>query len=183
MANNIDNIQALVNKENKSREQSLRNLHHILESNLEPSEMFFEIADFLSRELFINKSVLVLKEDNSVLRAVSTWSDGLRQDGLSLNLPQKDSLFEKVIEDGRAFTESFSGSFSGNFFERKLLLDGNSSSYALVPLKSETDLLGLVGFSSTDSSTFAMIDDIIPEEILNRFARGIFRTRKINRQV
>lgn len=166
--NTFDNVDYKFRLKNE-----IRNLNQILDESAGPAEMFFEIADFISRQLFINKSVLVLKEKNSSLCAVSTWKEGLRQDGLSLNLPRRHSLFEKVLEDGRPYLESFCGTFSGNFFERKLLLDDDSSSFALVPLKSEGNVVGLVGFSSHQPTSFTLMEEMIPPEILNCFADKI----------
>ena len=150
-----------------------RDLELIFEQTHSSSELFFVLTEFLKERYSINKSVLVIKEPNLVLSAISTWSNGQRNEGLSLNLPHTKSLFEKVMEHGRLYTEFYSDSFSGNFFERKLLLDDNSKSFALQPLNCDGKIIGLIGFSSDDAGAFSMLEEDDSEEILNRFAELI----------
>ncbi len=152
-----------------------RDLEQAFAHQQDPSEMFFEMIDSLKERYTLNKCVLILKHGQEDLSAISTWSNGLRQDGLALNLPHKESLFEKALEDGRLYTENFSGLFSGNFFERKLLLDEQSRSFALRPLKSEGQVVGLVGFSSKNPTAFALMEDGDSVEILNRFADKLYK--------
>lgn len=144
----------------------------------DPSELFFDIIDSLKERYTLNKCVLILKRGQEPLSAISTWSNGLRQEGLTLNLPHKESLFEKALEDGRLYTENFNGLFSGNFFERKLLLDDQSRSFALRPLKSDGRVVGMVGFSSTNPTAFALMEDGDSADILDRFADKLCKQKK-----
>jgi hypothetical protein len=109
------------------------------------------------------------------LSAISTWSDGQRNDGLALNLPHTKSLFEKVMEHGRLYTEGYSESFSGNFFEKKLLLDDNTKSFALHPLNCDGKIIGLIGLSSKNPGAFAMLEEGDAADIIGRFAELIYR--------
>ena len=91
------------------------------------TEAFSNLTNELNNELEIDKGVLVIRmQDTQELAAISTWNNGVLRDGLMVTLPAKSSLFEKVAEDGSIYTEDFCSSFSGNFFERKLLLDDQS---------------------------------------------------------
>lgn len=142
------------------------------------SKTFFSITRELSKKYDIDKGVLVLRHDqDGKLAAISTWQRGLARDGLALNLPTDSSLLEKVAEDGRVYTEEFSGSFSGNFFERKLLLDDDTRSFVVQPLKSEGRVLGLMGFSSAQPCAFAMFEegtiDNVAEELGSLIERKI----------
>lgn len=145
----------------------------------EPSEMFFEIIEFLKERYTLNKSVLIIKNENAALSAISTWTNGFRQDGLTLNLPHKESLFERVIDDGRIYTDSFVSSFCGNFFEKKLLLDDDSRSYALKPLKSNGKLVGIIGFSSKNPTAFSLMEDGDSSDLLDQFADRLAQVKEI----
>lgn len=156
-------------------EETLKDLNQVFAQEQSPSEIFFEIANHLREKYDINKAVLVIRQDDSSLAAISTWNNGQKRDGLSLNLPQKESLFEKVIEDGRLYTEYFSESFSGNFFEQKLLLDNQSRSFALKPLKVEGKTVGLVGFSSQNPTAFTVMNEGETDKLLSRFATTLVK--------
>jgi hypothetical protein len=126
---------------------------------------FSELTRELTRDYPIDKGVLVLRNDAShQLAAISTYRDGVVCEGLRLNLPAEASLFEKVAEHGEVYTEDFCDSFSGNFFERKLLLEDDSRSFVVHPLKSDGRVTGLLGYSSRQPTAFAMFGEGAIEE-------------------
>ncbi len=138
------------------------------------SDMFSELTMHLMKTHDIDKGVLVLRNsDRGELSAVSTWNRGAHHDGLQLNLPIDASLFEKVAEGGCVYTEDFCQSFSGNFFERKLLLDDDSRSFVLQPLKSNGRVLGLLGYSSARPTAFATFEEGVADDLANRFGAMI----------
>ena len=142
----------------------------------ELSETFVGLTRRLRVKYPIDKGVLIVREEEGdQLAAISTWHHGTVRDGLKLNLPADSSLFEKVAEDGRTYTEDFCGSFSGNFFERKLLLDDDSRCFVVQPLKSEGRVLGLLGFSSHAESAFAMFEEGALDSVADKFGEIIDR--------
>lgn len=142
-------------------------------------ELFFELTRELRKKYAINKGVLVVRRDDTRgLAAVSTWFNGTRRDGLTVNLPAESSLFEKVAEDGRVYTEDFCDSFSGNFFERKLLLEDQSRSFVVQPLKSEGEVVGLLGYSSEEPTAFAMFDEGEFDDLAGEFGALIRKPKQ-----
>lgn len=136
----------------------------------ELSETFAGLTRRLTRQYPIDKGVLVLRnEDAGELSAISTWHAGSVRDGLRLNLPIETSLFEKVAESGQVYTEEFAGSFSGNFFERKLLLESDSRCFVVQPLKSEGRVMGLLGYSSHRSHAFSMFEEGALDKVADSF--------------
>ena len=147
-----------------------------LHPETELSETFVGLTRRLRVQYPIDKGVLIVRqEDGDQLAAISTWDHGVVRDGLKLNLPTGSSLFEKVAEHGRTYTEDFCESFSGNFFERKLLLDEHSRCFVVQPLKSEGRVLGLLGFSSHTESAFAMFEEGALDSIASKFGEIIDR--------
>ena len=176
--NNINDTATLKPSQNSTVDSgSLGKLNQVFERESDPAEIFFEITNYLKDKYEIGKGVLVIKQEDSSLSAISTWANGQKRGGLALNLPTGKSLFEKVIEDGNLYTESFSSSFSGNFFEQKLLLEPLTQSFALRPLKFEGEVIGLVGFSSRNPTAFAMLEEGDSDALLDRFA-GKLLTKK-----
>ena len=112
--------------------------------------------------------MILRRPGSNKLAAVSTWHNGLVREGLSINLPDESSLFSKVAAEGRLFTDDFFGIFSGNFFERKLLLDDDSRSFVLQPLKSDGRVLGLLGYSSRKPMAFVTFEEGALDDICDR---------------
>jgi hypothetical protein len=143
------------------------------------SDEFAHLTKELRRKVPVDRCVLILKKDiDSRLAAVASWDHGILNDGLAINLPHDNSLFDKVGEDGRLYTENFCTSFSGNFFERKLLIDGNSQSFALQPLRHDGHLVGLVGMSSEKPMAFVLLEEGTCWQVMSRFAAVCDRANK-----
>lgn len=139
-----------------------------------PSEAFFELTKRLSSRFSINKAVLLLRADaGAPLAAVSTWKNGQVREGLSIRLPSESSLFEIVAGQGDVYTENFCNGFSGNFFERKLLLEDDSRSFVIQPLKHDGAVIGLLGFSSDEPTAFTMFEEGAVEPVFSEFAEII----------
>lgn len=134
-------------------------------------DVFSEFTRRLQEKYDINRGVLILcKPGSSKLAAVSTWHNGAVHDGLSINLPDESSLFAKVAEEGHLYTDDFYGVFSGNFFERKLLLDENSRSFALHPLKRDGRVIGLVGYSSEKPTAFSVFEEGVLQDAVDQMS-------------
>jgi GAF domain-containing protein len=141
------------------------------DSDISITEAFAEFTRALGEHFHINRGVLIIRQpDTEALSAVSTWREGVLVDGLMINLPKDSSLFEKITDTGCCYTENFCGSFSGNFFERKLLLDENSRSFAVQPLKCHGEVIGLIGFSSEQPTAFSMFEEGLVDDLARRFA-------------
>lgn len=140
----------------------------------EPSEIFFELTRHLRSEFKINKGVLLLRPDaGSPLAAVSTWNNGQTREGLAIKLPSDSSLFEQVAKQGRVYTDSFCAAFSGNFFEKKLLLEDDTRSFVLQPLKHNGEVIGLLGFSSDQATAFTLFEEGAVEKVVADFTEII----------
>ncbi|MBU8934656.1 MAG: hypothetical protein KOO62_11720 [candidate division Zixibacteria bacterium] len=165
-ANNsgLDNISEQAVRESVIPEERCVNL----------AQAFSELTEELTRDFEISKGVLVVRmQDTNNLAAISTWKDGAMRDGLTVSLPTKSSLFEKVAEEGLVYTEDFCEAFSGNFFERKLLLDDDSRSFVVQPLKTDGKVVGLLAYSSDQPIAFAMFEEGANRPLASKFASQI----------
>lgn len=141
------------------------------------SDMFIALTKMLQEWYEIDRGLLVVKEPNSTrFIATSTFSDKKVRKNLSLRIPAPSSLFEKVAEQGESFSEDFCYLFSGNSFEKKLLMDDNTQSYILLPLKDKGQIVGLLGYSSMAPLAFTVLESAELEVITKRLASCISRT-------
>jgi hypothetical protein len=155
-------------------EESSPYFNELVSSHRDLSEQFFELTQQLRKKFEISKGVLVLRQEQPKrMAAISTWKHGQERDGLTINLPNDSSLFEKVAEQGQVYTENFCESFVGNFFERKLLLEDTSRSFVLQPLKANGHVVGLVGYSSENPTAFTLLEEGVLEQEAGEFASAI----------
>ncbi|MFH1373784.1 MAG: GAF domain-containing protein [bacterium] len=144
----------------KSVDSQKFNLKELARRGESLSVIFFELTRYLTETYAIDKGVLILRQEQPCrLSAVSTWKDGLGCDGLELRLPSDSSLFEQVAQHGQVYTEQFCGAFSGNFYEHRLLLNKDSRSFVVQPLRSEGCVVGLLAYSSENVAAFTMFEE------------------------
>ena len=133
-------------------------------------ELFMETARSIHRYMPLQRAILVVARDHyRDLIAVAGWSLSDRSGGtrsLSLVVPTENSLFAQVAAQRFGFSDDYFGIFSGNSIERRLLIDSQTRSYVIWPLRVETSLVGLVGLSSEFPGAFTEIDAIDPERTL-----------------
>lgn len=143
-------------------------------SSTDPADLFFDFTRSLQTSMCIHRAVLILKEkSHSRFCAVACFNGGQFRKNLSLRLPGHSSLFQKVAEHRAVFTESYCDLFSGNTFERNLLIGDDSQSYAVVPLKYDGDVVGILGLSSIDPLTFVTLEAGALDEVVQIFAAQI----------
>lgn len=87
--------------------------------------------------------------------------------------PSESSLFEKVISTGKSYQSNNCSDFEGNFFEKKLLLNEQSNSFLLQPLKVNDQVVALIGYSSCEPDIFGNKNLITKFEISNKFSSQI----------
>jgi GAF domain-containing protein len=151
-------------------------LERTLVKNTDPRIIFAEFTRALQREYDIKKGFLALKEGSRTrLLAVATWNRGQARKNLSLRLPSSSSLFDKVTEDGRIYTESFAELFDGNMIERRLLIDDDTQSFMLRPLIFDGHVVALLGYSSDSPHAFVTFEEGQLDPLIDRLAEAIAR--------
>ncbi len=144
------------------------------EQGIDLSDRFTELTRQLLCKFDISKGVLVIRRPiDEQLAAISTWQSGVTRDGLTITLPTETSLFDQVAKQGQTYAEDFCDSFSGNFFERRLLLDDDSRSFVVHPLKHEGKVVGLLAFSSHEPTAFAMFEEGDIDHLTQPFAQHV----------
>ncbi|MFZ5979725.1 MAG: GAF domain-containing protein [Candidatus Zixiibacteriota bacterium] len=139
-----------------------------------PADIFIGLTRELQRFFAIHKGVLIIHEQAETrFTATATFNQGRTRRNLSLKLPGTSSLFQIVAENGQLYAENFTDLFSGNSFERHLLLEADSQSFMIQPLKYDGNVVGLLGYSSSDPLAFATFEDNLLTTTARQFAERI----------
>ncbi len=156
----------------------LEHLDSVLQTQESPQKIFSELTNILQRKYDIRKGMLALRHgDQTQFLAVATWNRGKSKKNLSLRLPTRASLFEKVAEHGQIYSETFAELFDGNLIEKHLLLDDETQSFVLRPLKHEAQVVALLGYSSDNPNAFVTFEEGFPDPFIERFAALIARNQ------
>lgn len=107
----------------------------------------------------IDRAVLIVGNRSRTEYRATACFEGGRPQHLSLTLPGESSLLRQVADGGSLYTESFCELFSGNDIERALLLADDAEAVAIVPVKCDASVVGLIGLSSHDPMAFVMFEE------------------------
>ena len=150
------------------------NLNTRFPDGMDMSELFIKLTQDLQASFAISKGLLVIREnDTTQFIATASFSERKTRKNLSLRIPSVSSLFEKVAEGGTLYSENCSEFFSGNSFERNLLMDNNSRSFILQPLKYEGQVVGILGYSSDEVSAFTVFETGLLDTVAGLLASRI----------
>jgi GAF domain-containing protein len=142
----------------------------------DPADLFINLTRKLCDHLEISRGILIVRDEfGARLVAVSTFEDGCIRKNLSLQVPESSSFFEHVAGDGRPFTDEYYGMFSGNSFEKRLLLGDDTRSYAILPLNHDGKIVGLLALSSAEPAAFATVEEGFLGNIADKLAAHINR--------
>lgn len=144
-------------------------LDQLLGDGPDPRTLFNGLSRSLLQEFDIAKGFLALREgDQTRFLAIATFREGRTQKSLSLRLPNVSSLFEKVSESGQIYSENFAALFDGNYMERSLLIDDDTASFMLRPLKHNAKVVALMGYSSHTSEAFVAFEEGLLDSVFDR---------------
>jgi len=161
---------------NGSLNKLTQHLREVLAECSDPPTIFLRFTRELQRVYDITKGFLAIRDgDMTRFLAVATFSNGTVRKNLSLKLPSAPSLFEKVADDGRLYTENFAELCDGNLIERRLLLDDDTRAFMLRPLKSDSRVIGLLGYSSDNPDAFVTFEEGLIDPVLDEFGRLLGR--------
>lgn len=140
----------------------------------DPAEIFIDLTRELQQYYDIRRGVLILKEAGGT-RYVATAlvSDSLERKNLSLRLPIESSLIRRAAEDGSVYTENVIELFSGNNFEKNLLIDAQTEAFLLYPIKHDGEVVGVIGYNSDNTDAFITFDTDILEEIAQQLGNRV----------
>jgi transcriptional regulator with GAF, ATPase, and Fis domain len=145
------------------------------------SDIFLELTRQLQEVFEINRGLLAIRESGSTqFLATATFSQRKTRKNLSLRIPEESSLFGKVAEQREIYADEFFDLFSGNSIEQKLLVDDDTRSYVVLPIKRDGEVVGLLGYSSETPLAFAALEQAGIERLTQPLADLIHRRDKVH---
>ena len=166
----------LVNTHNAISRRVLQSLKAMLSKPSDIYKVFFLFTKKLNRFFPISQSALIVysKQDNKLKVIAMKGLKGARK-GLTLTLPESNSLLYKVFADGQFYIQHHPQKFDGNFIEEKIIKDEDAKSLAVVPISQNGSRCGLICLSSPDQDVFASFENGTMDEILENFSKNLIK--------
>ncbi len=171
--NRLEHNGVKVSVDEKTSEIFVRSFDSILGRARNINKLFFSFTKKLNRFLPISRAALVLysKRDGH-LKVIALKAESARE-GLALSLPKKNSLFYRVFDSRSIYTADYPFYFSGNFVERKILIDQDSKSILVTPLMTGGKIYGLICLASPQEAAFRFYDHSIMERIFRKLGLAV----------
>lgn len=154
----------------------LQSLKAMLSKPSDIYKLFFLFTKKLNRFFPISQSSLIVfsKQDNK-LKVIAMKGDKGARKGLTLTLPETNSLLYKVFADGHFYTKHHPQKFDGNFIEEKILKDNDARSLAILPIVQNGSKCGLICLSSPNQDAFRSFENGSMDEILENFSKNMIK--------
>ncbi len=161
---------------NERLDNYLRSIEALTRKHKNIHKLFFALTKKLNRIFSISAAVLVSHSNrDDSLRVIDIRKVGYSGEGLSLILPDKNSLLYSVYRNKAVYSETDPGKFKGNFLEQKLLLDPETKSLVICPIHDNGDISGLLCLASYEPEAFAVEDTAFLETISRQFVSTMVR--------
>ena len=133
-------------------------------------KLFFLLTKKLSKFFSISRASLIVHSKlDGKLKAIAMKGDKGAHEGLALTLPEQNSLLYNILESGVPYIENYPQQFPGNFIEEKILIDSDTRSLAVLPIKDNGTLGGLICFASPVPYAFTMLEDGLLDDLMEKF--------------
>ncbi len=169
-----DSSQVLERPGNRLRDVFAGSFDSLFKSNQNLYQLFFSIVKKLNKFFSLSRAILVVRspKDNN-LKVIALKGQKIARQGLALTLPEKNSLLYNVCECCKMYTQNFPTHFEGNFIEKKLLIDDETSSIAICPIRNNGSIHGLLCLASPIIYAFDMFGQGFLDSVLEQFGRRI----------
>lgn len=149
----------------------LKSFGSLFKNHKSVHELFFSLIKKLNKFFSLSKAILVVHsaKDNT-LKVIAMKGRRRSWQGLALSLPEKDSLLYKIFRGKKIYSQNYPDVFGGNFIEKKLLLDTDTCSIVICPIKSNGSIHGLLCLTSPMLYAFGMFEEGFLEGVLERFS-------------
>lgn len=137
------------------------------------NKLFFSFIKKFNRHLPISRAALILHSaKDDTLKMIALKAERARE-GLTLTLPKENSLLYRVFRTNAIYTADYPFYFSGNFFERKILIDLETKSVLITPILTGGNNFGLVCLTSPQESAFKEYDEYTMERVFGKLALAV----------
>jgi len=172
--NLADTCRARERQENRLSNVFAGSFNSLFKSNQNLYQLFFSFIKKLNKFFSLSKAILVVRSprDNNLKVVALKGQKSIRQ-GLALSLPEKNSLLYNVFDDCEIYTQNFPKDFEGNFVEKKLLIDNETSSIAVCPIRNDDSTHGLLCLASPIIYAFDMFGEGFLDSVLEQFGKRI----------
>ncbi len=159
----------------------LQSLKAMLSKPSDIYKLFFSFTKKLNRFFPISQSSLIVfsKQDNKLKVIAMKGEKGARK-GLTLTLPETNSLLYKVFADGNFYIQHHLQEFNGNFIEEKIIKDNAAQSLAVLPISQNGSSYGLICLSSPNEDAFISFENGLMDEILENFSKNVIKRMPSN---
>lgn len=122
-------------------------------------DMLMSLTNRLDKFFSIHKSSYsMFLSDRKLMRVPVVCDQNDIKLGVIIGVDADKSLMHNVLEAGLVFVSDFPDHAVSNPVERKVLLNPDTKSLAIIPMIHENNLMGTLNFASAASSAFSLFD-------------------------
>ncbi|NIP43687.1 MAG: GAF domain-containing protein [candidate division Zixibacteria bacterium] len=139
-----------------------RSLKKVINSSYTRYELFMKLCSKLDKFFAINRASLALyDEENDLMSITHVQINREFRNGVHLNVVAGKTLMKKVLDSGHVYVRDYSQDIEAIELEKKILMDKNSKSLAIIPLVHGNKKIGTLNITSSSYQAFSILESHI----------------------
>ncbi|MBD3217437.1 MAG: hypothetical protein GF310_04115 [candidate division Zixibacteria bacterium] len=135
-----------------------RSLKKVINSSYTQYELFMKLCSKLDKFFAINRASLALyDEENEMMSITHIQIKNEFKNGVHLNVVADKTLMKKVMDSGHIYVRDYSETIEAIELEKKILIDEDSKSLAIIPLTHGSKKIGTLNISSSSYHAFSIL--------------------------
>jgi hypothetical protein len=145
--------------EKHAQDSIFNSLKKVINTSFTRYELFMKLCSKLDKFFAINRASLsIYNKAEDVMKVAHILAGREYRSGVHLNLVASKTLMKSVLESSEIFTSDFPQGIDAPEIEKKILLDRDSKSIAIIPLIYEGELMGTFNMTSRSHFAFGILE-------------------------
>ena len=158
-AHELDSMDGVVNRLETVQQAVCSSLEVTVSRAVSRNDMLVSLTNRLDKFFSIHKSSYSdYVPERAMMRVPVICDQDDVKSGVIIGVDADKSLMHNVLESGLLFVSDFPEHAVSNPVERKLLLNTDTKSLAIIPMIHEGNFIGTLNFASAASSAFSLFD-------------------------
>jgi transcriptional regulator with GAF, ATPase, and Fis domain len=151
-----------------------RSLRKVINSSYTRFELFLKLCAKLDKFFVINRASLALYDDQNNHMSITHIQVGKDlKNGVQINIMAEKTIMKRVLDDDHIFVLDFAEDLETLEIEKKILLDRESHSLAIIPLSFAGKKIGTLNVTSGSYYAFSILESHLFDYLFQKTAEKL----------
>lgn len=157
-----------------AQDSIFRSLRKVINSSFTCFELFLKLCAKLDKFFAINRASLALYDEQNDQMSITNIQVGKElKSGVQINIVAEKTLMKRVLDSDHIFILDFAEDVEALEIEKKILLDKESRSLAIIPLAFAGKKIGTLNITSASYYAFSILESHLFDYLFQKTAEKL----------